>query len=141
MKSPSFVRVNDISHDEELAASKATEVAMLLYLRGDYATAYDRLSPGLRRETSPASLKRQADLLHEKFGKLLELRADSYSPVIGQKAIDVFLEGTHERAVSYHRASLTGDERGHVVSGLWISERPYPHGGLRKSLRKAVLAR
>jgi hypothetical protein len=127
-------RLDVISHDERMAASEAGEVLRLLYLRGDYVAVHERLSPELRRSSSTESLRNQASLLLQKFGKLRDLRPDSYTPVPGQRAINIFLEGKHEKAVSYHRILLTGDARGYKVSGLWVSERPYPPSELRRSL-------
>ncbi len=132
------INVLNVSHDETRAVADANKVLSLLYLKGDYVSAYEGLAPETRKSLSSDALKALLETLRSRHGRLLSLRADSFAIMPGQKALTLFYVGTHEKGTSYHRVVVTGDASGYRVAGLWFSDQPYPEGNLRTKFRTRI---
>ena len=119
--------VKVLLHDENKAAAEAGEFLRILFLESNFEKAYQKLSEESRNVTNPAGLQKITGMMKENIGNLKELQLDSFSPVPGQKAINIFYNGIKEKGLCYFRVFLTGDaSSGYKVSGFFVANQPYP---------------
>lgn len=132
-------RVNVIAHDPDNALAEANAVLTLLYLTEDYTKAYGRLAAEARQRHNLSSLRQQVTEMNRRYGRLVELHADSFLLTPGQRSIVIFYKGIHSNGVSYHRLVVARDGSGYKVSGLWIADQPYPQDRLRRAFNREIV--
>lgn len=94
-------------HDEALAAKRALEFAKVVFIEKDFVKGHEMLSDGGKRHIPLDKLKQTVVSMHPReYPK--KITALEYEPMVGEKAIYIFLSGnTGEDLISY-RLTLEG---------------------------------
>jgi len=124
-----------VRHKESLAATEATEVLDLVYVKHDFAKAHARLHPELRT-LSPDDLSKLASVVEFRLGPTKKFEIDSFVAAPEEKQLTVFVNGVNEKGTAYHRVMLIGDAAGYKVARLSVQSAPYPADKERQSFKK-----
>jgi hypothetical protein len=94
-------------HDEALAAKRALEFAKVVFIEKNFFKGHEMLSDGGKRHIPLDKLKQTVVSMHPReYPK--KITALEYEPMVGEKAIYIFLSGnTGEDLISY-RLTLEG---------------------------------
>jgi hypothetical protein len=95
------------NHDEALAAKRALEFAKVVLIEKDFVRGHELLADGGKRHIPLDKLKQTVASMHPReYPK--KVTALEYEPMVGEKAIYIFLSGnTGEELISY-RLTLEG---------------------------------
>ncbi|MGP0066412.1 MAG: hypothetical protein ACLQGP_22840 [Isosphaeraceae bacterium] len=131
--STSCIRI--ISHDESKAANTAAEFARAAFVARDYPRAYGLLASSARSQVTLQKLTESIAEMHPK-GFPSQVDAAEYEPMPGQRAMNIYLNGTGEGEAYFYRLLMEGDApSGYGVIGLYRSNGPPPPSN-RKPLPK-----
>ena len=129
--------VSIIEHDENQAAQESRAFAHLAFLCGS-----DKAFELLATDTVAAHpLSEFHDLLVKMHpdGFPVTLWIDSYEPVFGKEAINLFLEGRNGDLRYHYRMYVEGTKRkGYRVAGFFRSKDPFPSPNYHKALSTIV---
>jgi hypothetical protein len=94
-------------HDEALAAKRALEFAKVVLIEKDFVKGHEMLTESGKRHIPVEKLKQTVASMHPR-GYPKKVTALEYEPMVGEKAIYIFLSGnTGEDLISY-RLTLEG---------------------------------
>ena len=94
-------------HDEALAAKRALEFAKVVLIEKDFVKGHEMLTESGKRHIPVEKLKQPVASMHPR-GYPKKVTALEYEPMVGEKAIYIFLSGnTGEDLISY-RLTLEG---------------------------------
>lgn len=125
-------QVQTFKHDPIKAAENGNIFLKALYLDEDPYKAFEFSDPQLKQSATPNNLLEMTAAISRQYGKLTQLRADSYLMKQGQ-TIELFYVGTYDKGTLYHRIVLIGDATvGYKVSGVWFQPEAYPEQPLRR---------
>ncbi len=126
-----FFSVNVISHDQRSAAATAEHFANAAFVKNDVASAYLDLSAEMQRAFPAGELTAEISKLHP-AGRPTEVAAIEYGPILGQKAMNIYLKGSGGNEAFYYRLLMVGTkEQGYKVGGFWRGNGPYPSSARR----------
>ena len=128
-----------VGHDEEKAVTDANAVLKILYFSNDIKGAYGKFDDGFKKSYTADDLKKIIDDMKNKetgYGKLKELKADSFYPLPSKKIITIYYDGNNEKAPSYHQVVMFGDINGYKIYGLYITDKPFPENKYRQKFKK-----
>jgi hypothetical protein len=128
-------RFEAISHDEKMAAAAAVHFAETSFIRKDYGSGYSLLSTNLTSALSFEEFQKAAQRLHPTSFPTV-IRAEEFEPVLGQKAIEIFLVGENSNEKFYYRLTMEGTaQTAYKVLGMYRGNGPYPPSNLRQTLK------
>src|SRR5439155_13511596 len=124
-----------LSHDEELAASKAVEFAETTFIKKDFEKGYILLADSAKQAINFEQFQQTCQHMHPQSFPTT-LRATEFEPLPGQKAMNIFLTGENGGEKFYYRIAMEGTApTGYQVLGLYRGNGPYPSSNLRQQLR------
>ncbi|WP_337175227.1 hypothetical protein [Paludisphaera sp.] len=123
--------VSIIHHDQDMAAEAARAFAQAAFVDRDEAKARELLSPTLAQEFTPEKLPGAIARLHpESFPT--RVRATDYEPMMGQRAMMIYLKGANDGEDFHYRFVMEGDSTsGYRVAGLFRGVGPHPPSSRR----------
>ena len=117
-----------------MAAGKAQQFADVAFVKRDFEAAYPLLSQNLRASITMNQFKDVVSKMHVSEYPLF-VRATDYEPLMGKKAMNIYLTGDAENGRFYYRFVMEGtQETNYVVSGFWRNDGPYPASNMRRPL-------
>jgi hypothetical protein len=125
-----------VKHKSELAATEATAVLDLVYVKHDFAKAHARLHPELRATLSQDDLAKLSSVAEFRLGPTKKFDLDSFAAAPEEKQLTVFINGVNEKGTAYHRVTLIGDATGYKVGRLAVQGAPYPADKARQAFKK-----
>ena len=124
-----------INHDEVLAARRAVEFAQVAFVKHDIENGYALLSDSTKRYVSLEKFKEVLSRLHPKAFPI-SVTASEYEPMLGEKAIYIFLRGENSGEHFYYRLTMEGTAAtGYRVLSLDRGSGPYPPSDRKQTLR------
>ncbi|RJQ38687.1 MAG: hypothetical protein C4555_04745 [Dehalococcoidia bacterium] len=117
-----------------MAAIEAQEFADIAFVQQDLQKAYDILSGGMKKGYSPEEFTGILVKMHP-TGYPSKVTATEYEPILGQPAMNIFLEGQTEKENFYYRFVMEGtSDKGYKVAGFFRGNGPYPDSPMRQPL-------
>jgi len=129
------LQVNKVNHQPAMAGRKAQQFADAAFVERNSSAAYSLLSQNTRSSLSLDQFKDVVSKMHPSQYPS-SVQAIEYEPLMGQKAMNIYLLGGDNDEKFYYRFVMEGtQETDYLVSGFWRNESPYPPSNMRKSLR------
>jgi hypothetical protein len=118
--------VSFIHHDQDMAAEAARAFAQAAFVDRDDAKARELLSPSLAQGLTAEKLTEQIARLHP--GSFpTRVTVTEYEPMMGQRAMMIYLKGANDGEDFYYRFVMEGDATlGYRVAGLFRGNGPHP---------------
>ena len=117
-----------------MAARKAKQFADVAFVKRDLEAAYPLLSQTTRGSLTLDQFKDVVSKMHPSEYPLF-VRSTEYEPLMGQRAMNIYLLGEAEHRRLYYRFVMEGtQETDYMVSGFWRNDVPYPASNTRKAL-------
>ena len=117
--------VSSVKHSPDEAASVATDFASTLIVEQD-ATSRSMTDRESRPEGFDAARLRGIAERTPRYGEITEIVAIEFEPVIGESAIDIFLEGLSPAGRVYYRVRILGTmEKGYRPAAFVASDTPF----------------
>ena len=138
--------VNVIYHDEDKAIESAN-LFLKTVIRADYATAYAQISERAKQVMPFEKFEVFFKTNQERVGAFAKVVFDSYQPVPGQRAIQLYYNVSHQKGgnILYHLV-LDGDEKmGYKILIVDVGNHiPYPSnmkylGGMPRTKKNKVI--
>lgn len=118
--------VSIIHHDQDMAAEAARAFAQAAFVDRDDAKARELLSPSLARELTPGKFPEAIARLHPKSFPT-RVKATDYEPMMGQRAMMIYLKGANDEEDFHYRFVMEGDSTsGYRVAGIFRGGGPHP---------------
>ncbi len=128
------LQVNKFNHEPTMAGRKAQQFADTAFVERNLLTAYDLLSQNTRKSLSLEQFKDVVSKMHPSHYPP-SVAATEYEPLMGQKAMNIYLQGRGSTEKFYYRFVMEGTkESDYMVGGLWRNDSPYPPSNMRKPL-------
>mgnify|MGYP001614693691 CR=1 FL=1 len=96
-----------INHDEVLAGRRAVEFAQVAFVKHDVENGHALLSDSTKRRVSLEKFKEVLSRLHPKAFPT-SVTASEYEPMLGEKAIYIYLVGENSGEHFYYRLTKEG---------------------------------
>jgi hypothetical protein len=126
--------IQRFNHQPAMAGRKAQQFADVAFVKRDLDAAYPLLSQNTRASITIDQFKDLVSKMHPSDYPLF-VRATDYEPLMGQKAMNIYLIGEAESGRLYYRFVMEGtQESDYMVGGVWRNDAPYPASNLRKPL-------
>ena len=117
-----------------MAARKAQHFADVAFVKRDLETAYPLLSQNTKASITIGQFKDVISKMHPSEYPLF-VRPEDYEPLMGQKAMNIYLTGDAQSGRFYYRFVMEGtQETDYEVSGFWRNDAPYPKSNMRRPL-------
>ena len=124
-----------ISHDEDLAASRAVEFIETAFIKKDLDKGYTLLSANSKRYINFEQFKEMRNKMHPTSFPA-NVHATDFEPIPGQKGMNIFLTGANGSDSFYYRLGMEGTaQTGYMVSGVYRGNGPYPPSNLWQKLK------
>ena len=132
------VQLNVINHDEVLAAQVAKNFAEAAFVKQDYVNAYSLLSDKAKKEISSDKFKKIIIDMHP-LTYPMKIAAIGYDPVLGQKAINIFIIGAEGKERFYYRLFLNGTkENGYKTAGFFRIKKMFSASNLYREFKSPI---
>ena len=126
-----------INHDEVLAGRRAVEFAQVAFVKHDVEDGYALLSDSTKRHVSFEKFKEVLSRLHPKAFPT-SVTASEYEPMLGEKAIYIYLVGENSGERFYYRLTMEGAAAtGYRVLSLDRGSAPYPPSNRKQTFKKS----
>jgi hypothetical protein len=128
------LQVNQLKHQPAAAGRKAQQFANVAFVERNLDAAYPLLSQNVRNSLTLDQFKDAVSKMHPSEYPLF-VRATEYEPLMGQRAMNIYLIGDAEKERLYYRFVMEGtQETDYTVGGFWRNNGPYPASDMRKAL-------
>lgn len=126
-----------INHDEVLAGRRAVEFAQVAFVKHDVENSYALLSDSTKRHVSLEKFKEVLSRLHPKAFPA-SVTASEYEPMLGEKAIYIYLVGENSGEHFYYRLTMEGTATtGYRVLSLDRGSGPYRPSNRKQTFKKS----
>jgi hypothetical protein len=121
-------------HDPQKAAAAARTFARLALIEQDFKQAFQTLEEKTRAGVALEQFVEGIKGMHP-HAFPVEVEPESFEPMLGQKAMAIYLRGASGGEKMYYRFVLAGDDdEGYRVSRFFRGSGPYPSSVHRKPL-------
>ena len=126
-----------INHDEVLAGRRAVEFAQVAFVKHDIENGYALLSDSTKRRVSLEKFKEVLSRLHPKAFPT-SVTASEYEPMLGEKAIYIYLAGENSGEHFSYRLTMEGTATtGYRVLSLDRGSGLYRPSNRRQTFKKS----
>jgi len=126
-----------INHDEVLAGRRAVEFAQVAFVKHDIENGYALLSDSTKRRVSLEKFKEVLSRLHPKAFPT-SVTASEYEPMLGEKAIYIYLVGENSDEHFSYRLTMEGTATtGYRVLSLDRGSGLYRPSNRRQTFKKS----
>ena len=123
-----------LHHEPSEAAIEAEKFAEVAFVQHNSQEAYDALSNKTKKGTSPEEFASIIVKIHP-TGYPSKVSPLEYEPILGQPAMNIYLQGQNEKEYFYYRLVMEGTaDEGYRVGGFFRGNGPYSESSLRRSL-------
>ncbi len=128
--------VTFLHHDENKAAVEAEKFAQVAFVQHDTQGAYKAFADEMKKEITFEIMADALKKMHP-TGYPKVVSAVEFEPMLGQKAMNIYLHGKNDREDFYYRFVMGGtEETGYRVTGFFRGNGPYPGSSMRMPLKK-----
>jgi hypothetical protein len=108
-----------------MAAIEAVRFARAAFIERNYDRAHGMLPPETDLQFTSNKLKEMVEGMHP-TGYPSVVTATDYEPILGQRAMIIYLYGENDEEKFYYRLTMSGtQENGYRVYQLYRSKEPY----------------